>query len=81
MAALAALALTHPAEHHYTLCPFHNLGMDFCPGCGLGRSISYLFRLEIKHSLMSHPLGIPAVAILLYRIYQLLIKPKITHKK
>jgi len=65
--ALIFLGLSDPACHHYTLCPFNNLGMDFCPGCGLGRSVGFLFRLDLKSSFLSHPLGIPAVILLVYR--------------
>jgi hypothetical protein len=75
--ALVALAFTNPTNHHYTLCPFHNLGWDFCPGCGIGRSISYLFHLQFERSFLAHPMGIPAVVILVYRIIRVLIKPSI----
>jgi hypothetical protein len=68
LAALAWLAFDNPAGHHYSLCPLHNLGFSFCPGCGLGRSIGYLFRLDFEASLRSHPLGIPAVALLVTRV-------------
>jgi hypothetical protein len=75
--ALVFLAFSHPADHHYTLCPLNNMGFDYCPGCGLGRSIGYLFRLDLQASFMSHPLGIPAVILLLYRSFRLLIKPSL----
>ncbi|HEY3403077.1 MAG TPA: DUF2752 domain-containing protein [Ohtaekwangia sp.] len=68
---LCALAFIDPYNSHYTICPLRNLGFDFCPGCGLGRSISFLFRGEMKLSLASHPLGIFAVIILTFRIFQL----------
>ena len=75
--ALMALAFTNPSDHHYTLCPFHNLGWEFCPGCGIGRSISYAFHLQFERSFLAHPMGIPAVAILVHRIIRVLIKPSI----
>jgi len=59
---------------HFTLCPIKNLGYSFCPGCGLGESISHLFRFEILESLHAHPLGIFALIILLNRIVFLLLK-------
>jgi hypothetical protein len=68
LGALAFLAISDPICHHYTLCPLDNLGFDYCPGCGLGRSIGYLFRLEIRESFLAHPLGIPAAILLVYRI-------------
>lgn len=72
LAALAWLAIDNPAAHHYSLCPFHNLGISFCPGCGLGRSIGFLFRLDISASFQAHPLGIPAVTLLIARIVKVL---------
>lgn len=58
-----------------TLCPFHNLGWDFCPGCGLGRSIILLFHGQIRESFDMHPAAIPAVLILVWRIVTLLRRP------
>jgi len=74
--ALIILAISNPACHHYTLCPIDNLGFHYCPGCGLGRSIGYLFRLDLKSSFYSHPLGIPAVALILYRSVKILFQSK-----
>lgn len=61
-------------DHHFTICPIKNLGFSFCPGCGLGESISHLFRLQVGESLHAHPLGIIALPILIYRIIFLLRK-------
>lgn len=69
---LLGLALADPSEHHFTLCPLSNLGFEFCPGCGLGRSISYLFRLDVAASWQQHPLGIFAIITLFIRIKKLL---------
>ena len=72
---LSYLAIFNPiSDHHFTICPIKNLGFSFCPGCGLGESISYLFRLEITESFSSHPLGLFAFVILLQRIIFLLNK-------
>ena len=60
-------------ESHYSFCLFKNLGIDFCPGCGLGRSIHYLMHFELMKSINTHPLGIFAFVILLHRIITLLI--------
>ena len=69
---LLALAFYYPQpETHITLCPLSNLGFDFCPGCGLGRSIAFLFHGEFLLSLQTHPLGFLAVIILFYRIVSL----------
>ncbi len=60
-------------DSHYSFCLFKYLGIDFCPGCGLGRSIHYLMHFEILKSIHTHPLGIFAFIILLHRIFILLI--------
>jgi len=75
IAALIFLAFSNPDTHHYTLCPLANIGISYCPGCGLGRSIGYFFRLDMEASLLAHPLGIPAVILLLYRSVKILINP------
>lgn len=72
VAAIIALAMANPQEHHFTLCPLANLGFDWCPGCGLGRSISALLKGDIYASFNYHWFGIPALLIIIYRIYQLL---------
>jgi hypothetical protein len=74
IAAIAALALTSPVEACNSLCPFHNLGFDWCPGCGLGHAISWLFRGNFVNSFEAHPLGIPAVLILTIRIFNIFRK-------
>lgn len=50
------------------LCPLRIAGIEHCPGCGLGRSVSFLLHGDIVQSLRSHLLGIPATILLLYRI-------------
>jgi hypothetical protein len=67
------LAIMEPGtDPHFSFCMFKLLGINFCPGCGLGHSISYLFQGNMRASLSSHPLGIFAVIIILLRIYKLL---------
>jgi hypothetical protein len=69
---LAVVAILNPyGERHFTLCLFKNLGFNFCPGCGLGRSIALLFRGDFAASFQVHPLGGPAVAVLGHRVVQL----------
>lgn len=71
--AIGALALINPlTEGHGTLCVARNLNFGFCPGCGLGHSIAWLFRGNIIESFRAHPLGLPAMVILMTRSYQLL---------
>lgn len=66
------ILINSPETSHFTVCPLVNLGFDFCPGCGLGNSISHLFRGNFVASFQSHPLGIFAFIIILARIYSLI---------
>ncbi len=68
IAALVFLAFQNPGLHHYSLCPLDNLGLYFCPGCGLGRSISAFFQGKFMTSFEMHPLGFFAVIVLSLRI-------------
>jgi hypothetical protein len=73
--ALVSLALSSPNKAtHYTLCIFKNLGFDFCPGCGLGRGITFLFHGQFIESWQSHPMALIALLVLLYRSYSILKK-------
>ncbi len=75
------LASINPySTNHFKLCPFDAVGIDFCPGCGLGKSISYIFHGEFYLSLMQHPLGIFAIVVLVARVIKL-IKSKYTIHK
>lgn len=70
--ALILLATMNPGtDVHYSFCIFKFLGFKHCPGCGLGHSISYLFHGDIRASFSAHPLGIFALAVILFRIYKL----------
>ena len=72
LAALCALAFTNPgSSNHFSLCPLKAAGITWCPGCGLGHSISWIFHGDIVRSWQAHWLGIPALFIILYRIYVL----------
>jgi len=73
LVALIALAIMDPTQQHATICPIGMMGFDFCPGCGLGHSIGYLFRGEWALSWQTHPLGFFAVGILSYRIVTIIL--------
>ncbi|MBW6491986.1 MAG: DUF2752 domain-containing protein [Lentimicrobium sp.] len=75
IAGLLLMAFMSPADSHASLCPLSATGIDFCPGCGLGQSVSYLARGNFEASFMAHPLGIFAVLVLLFRIIQIFRKP------
>jgi hypothetical protein len=73
--AILVLGISYPKTvDHFTLCPIENLGFSWCPGCGLGRSISYLLHGDLRLSIDQHWFGIPALCILIFRIVQLLNK-------
>jgi len=79
VAALLCLALANPSpQSHFTLCPLKLMGITWCPGCGLGHSMIYLFHGQIMASLHAHWLGIPATGIIFYRITQLFSKAFVT---
>ena len=78
--ALAALALVNPDASLYSICPLKNLGITWCPGCGLGRSVVYAFRGQVLQSLRAHILGIPVAAMLLTRILTLLNNARQYHR-
>lgn len=73
LTAFLYLALINPYEpKHFTLCLFRLVGIENCPGCGLGKSISMIFHGDFVGSLKSHPLGIPALILIVGRIYKLI---------
>jgi hypothetical protein len=80
IAALIALAICDPAlPSHFTLCPFKLLGITWCPGCGIGHAIAFLFHGDIARSFDAHWFGIPALGIILWRIIVLsrnIIRPR-----
>jgi hypothetical protein len=73
IAALLYLAFfVNPYSTHFTICPLSNLGFEHCPGCGLGNSIALIFRGKFSLSFDTHILGIPALLIILHRVYSII---------
>ncbi|MEO8232968.1 MAG: DUF2752 domain-containing protein [Ignavibacteriota bacterium] len=73
IAAIIYLAFfVNPYEAHFTICPLSNLGFEHCPGCGLGNSIALIFRGQFSQSFNTHILGIPALLIILHRIFAII---------
>lgn len=64
--------ITPTDDAHFSICLLNILGLDFCPGCGLGKSVSYLFHGDVLSSFNSHPLGLFAIVVIGFRIYTLL---------
>jgi len=82
VAGLAALALANPAaQSHFSLCLLKLSGIKWCPGCGIGHAIMHLLHGRIAYSLDTHWLGIPALAVIIYRIYCLSIKQMFIFRK
>lgn len=59
---------------NWSICPLDILGLDFCPGCGLGKSVSLIFKGEWEQAWAAHPLGFAALPILSIRSLSLLHK-------
>lgn len=66
---LMYLISINPTNDHFTFCPLNQIGIDWCPGCGLGKSLSFIFHLDLLQSIKTHPLGIFALIIIIHRIY------------
>lgn len=67
-AGLVLLALMSPENTGTSLCFFDWIGIDYCPGEGLGHSVSYTFRGNFEAALQAHFAGPAAVFILSGRI-------------
>ena len=65
--------MINPVEQHFSFCLFKQLGISWCPGCGIGHSISYLLHGDVIKSFQTHALGTFALVIIVYRILQLII--------
>lgn len=50
-----------------SFCILKNLGISWCPGCGLGHAIHDALHFEFGKSIQEHILGIPATLILFYQ--------------
>lgn len=74
--ALALLATAQPMsvgqENHFILCPIAAIGLDWCPGCGMGRAITQVLHGNLNESLKQHWFGVPALLILASRILTLI---------
>lgn len=70
--ALTYLAFINPAEQHFSFCVFKHLGITWCPGCGIGHSVSYLLHGDIIKSFHTHWLGTFALVVIVYRVLQLI---------
>lgn len=75
-AALLVLFFMAVDNNDQSLCIFRFIGLQSCPGCGLGHSIHYALHFQLSQSFHAHFFGLPAVLIILHRIKQLLFFKK-----
>ncbi|MFV0605804.1 MAG: DUF2752 domain-containing protein [Niabella sp.] len=75
--ALVLLFFMDPGGHSGSLCILKNIGVNWCPGCGLGHAIHYALHLNFTQSVQEHILGIPATVIIMYQTIKSFY---ITHK-
>lgn len=68
--ALFMLAFMDPANTQQSLCLLHIAGVESCPGCGLGHSVSAAFHGDLHGSFRQHPLGLAAIVLLFFRSIQ-----------
>ncbi|WP_316741668.1 DUF2752 domain-containing protein [Pedobacter antarcticus] len=72
MLLLAAAQPVYPHQgNHFSLCPLAAAGLEWCPGCGLGRSITLFLHGEWRDGFRQHWLGVPAIVIISGRVYVL----------
>ncbi len=70
--AIIYLAVIDPLQDsQVSFCVLDNLGFKHCPGCGLGRSVSYILHGDITSGWETHKAGLLALPVLLYRIGQI----------
>lgn len=71
---LAYLAIHNPwMVSSFSFCPLESIGFHYCPGCGLGRSISFFIHGAVSRSFETHILGIPAAVLVVHRTINLLV--------
>ncbi|MDN3689104.1 DUF2752 domain-containing protein [Cyclobacterium jeungdonense] len=58
---------------HHSLCPLANLGISWCPGCGLGRSMHDFMHGAFQASWGWHPFGGFALLVIMWRQFELLL--------
>lgn len=74
------MALMDPYTQKTTWCLLEHAGL-FCPGEGLGHSIAFIFRGELKLALQANLMGPIAVVILSVRIIKISMDLFKEHKR
>ncbi|MFC3881152.1 DUF2752 domain-containing protein [Algoriphagus namhaensis] len=76
---ISILMINPDSSTHFTLCPLSQLGFEWCPGCGLGRSMNLLARGHLAESWSMHQLAMLAYVVIFSRIWTLIKNLKHTH--
>lgn len=79
ISALIYLMAIDPSAEHTSFCVYKFIGINWCPGCGIGHAISFALHGDFSASFQAHKFGIIALLILLHRIY-ILIKTNFTSR-
>jgi hypothetical protein len=65
-----------PTTPLQSFCLFKQIGLTFCPGCGIGRAIHEVMHANWVASWHYHKLGLPALVMICWRILKLLNQTK-----
>jgi hypothetical protein len=76
IAALLFLYFMDVSTKANSFCLFRLIGLESCPGCGIGHSIHYVMHLQFRQSFYEHILGIPSTI----GIFYIILKPLFSHK-
>jgi len=79
--AILLLFFLNPDDSQTSLCVFRWIGIEHCPGCGLGHSIHHALRGRLALSFNEHLMGLPALIIISHRITQLIHPQKKNYAK
>jgi len=71
--ALGLLFFMSEGRSDISLCPISLFGFGKCWGCGIGHAMHDAMRMHFSASFRHHPMGIPAVLILINRIRELIL--------
>lgn len=78
LSAIVLLFFLNPTNSEFSLCVFRWIGIQHCPGCGLGHSIHSALHARFVQSFNEHLMGMPALIIIFHRISQLIYPKKTT---
>ena len=70
---LAVLFFMDRSSTSGSLCLFQFLGLQNCPGCGMGHSISEALHFNFSKSMEAHIMGLPATVFLILFIIRTIL--------